>query len=151
MQISDLRLDFLVPGLEPGNADRPSSARTCEKKANDAVPVGHHISLRSNADPTRHSDINPLPLCPEALIDLRRRGQYGAETYSRIGRASPTSRLVVYTSYLTPEEETAARAAGACCCMLKGLSIKELATRLVEICAGPAQESAESGLGIRSA
>ena len=84
------------------------------------------------------------------LVDLRRRGQYSAETYSRIGRASPTSRIVVYTSYLTPEEEMAARAAGACCCMLKGLSIRELATRLVEICASPAPESA-GGLGRRSA
>ncbi|HET8944135.1 MAG TPA: response regulator [Dehalococcoidia bacterium] len=85
------------------------------------------------------------------LVDLRRRGQYSAETYSRIGRASPTSRLVVYTSYLTPEEERAACAAGACCCMLKGLSIKELAARLVQICTSPASDPAASGLGLRSA
>lgn len=84
------------------------------------------------------------------LVDLRRRGQYSAETYARIGRASPSSRIVVYTSYLTPEEEEAARAAGACCCMLKGLSVKELAGRLVDICAGQPQATVASELRLRS-
>ena len=85
------------------------------------------------------------------LVDLRRRGQFSGETYSRIGRASPSSRIVVYTSYLTPEEEEAACASGACCCMLKGLSVKELAGRLVDICAGKPQNPASSELGLRSA
>lgn len=84
------------------------------------------------------------------LVDLRRRGPYSAETYRRIGRASPSSRVVVYTSYLTPEEEDAARAAGACCCMLKGLSMKELSFRLIEICACE-HENASPGLGTRTA
>lgn len=85
------------------------------------------------------------------LVDLRRRGEYGGETYRRIARASPTSRIVVYASYLTPKDEEAARAAGACCCMLKGLSIKELGARLVDVCAGPAQDPTGSGSRLRSA
>ncbi len=76
-------------------------------------------------------------LAPDViLVDLRRRGQFGAETYGRIARASASSRIVVYTSYLTPGEEKAARAAGACVCLLKGLSLKDLAGRLMEVAAG---------------
>jgi DNA-binding NarL/FixJ family response regulator len=79
-------------------------------------------------------------LAPDViLVDLRRRGQYSAETYSRIARASASSRLVVYTSYLTPEEEKAAHAAGAFACLLKGLSLKDLAGRLVDVASEPAQ------------
>lgn len=84
------------------------------------------------------------------LVDLRRRGRFSTETYRRIGRASPSSRIVVYTSYLTPEEEEASRSAGACCCMLKGLSLKDLASRLVDVCTGSAQNPARSGLSLRS-
>ena len=69
------------------------------------------------------------------LADLKRRGRYSTEMYGRIGRSSPASRLVVYSSYLSPEEEAAAREAGACVCLLKGMSLKELADRLVEIAA----------------
>lgn len=75
------------------------------------------------------------------LVDLRTRGQYSAETYGRIARASATSRVVVYTSYLTPEEERAARTAGACICLLKGLSLRDLAGRLVEVASEPAPVS----------
>jgi DNA-binding NarL/FixJ family response regulator len=85
------------------------------------------------------------------LVDLRKRGQYSAEMYRRIARASVSSRIVIYTSYLTPEEEAAAHAAGACCCMLKGLSIKELAARLVRICEAPVDAQPAGGSGLRSA
>lgn len=78
------------------------------------------------------------------LVDLRRRGDYGVEVYSRIARACDTSKVVVYTSYLTPEEEEAARAVGVLVCLLKGLSVKDLAGRLIEY-AGGAQCSAASG------
>jgi NarL family two-component system response regulator LiaR len=91
-------------------------------------------------------------LAPDViLVDLRKRGQYSVETYSRIARASTGSRIVVYTSYLTPEEEKAARAAGACVCLLKGLSLKDLAGRLVDVATGPIDVAPASGLGLRSA
>ncbi len=83
-------------------------------------------------------------LAPDViLVDLRRRGQYSAETYSRIARASGSSRIVVYTSYLTPDEEKAARAAGACVCLLKGLSLKDLAGRLIDVAAGVGEGAVE--------
>jgi len=85
------------------------------------------------------------------LVDLRRRGHYGAETYSRIARASATSRLVVYTSYLTPEEEAAARAAGVCACLLKGLSLKDLAACLINVARGNPVDGESPGLGLRPA
>ena len=85
------------------------------------------------------------------LVDLRRRGQFSGEMYNRIGRASASSRIVVYTSYLTPEEEQAARAAGAYVCLLKGLSLKDLATSLIQIAAGATPEGCSAGLGLRSA
>lgn len=85
------------------------------------------------------------------LVDLRRRGQFSGEMYNRIGRASASSRIVVYTSYLTPEEEQAARAAGAYVCLLKGLSLRDLATSLIQIAAGATPEGCSAGLGLRSA
>lgn len=85
------------------------------------------------------------------LVDLRRRGHYGAETYSRIARASAASRLVVYTSYLTPEEEEAARAAGVCVCLLKGLSLKDLATRIIDVARSSRVDGQSPGLGLRPA
>ena len=85
------------------------------------------------------------------LVDLRKRGQFSGETYNRIGRASASSRVVVYTSYLTPEEEQAARDAGVCVCLLKGLSLKDLATSLIQIAGGVAPSGKSAGLGLRSA
>jgi len=50
--------------------------------------------------------------------------------YRRIARASPASRLVVFTSYLLGAEERSFVQAGAAKCLLKGISLKALAEEL---------------------
>ncbi len=64
------------------------------------------------------------------LVDLKMPGRYRAEVYRRICRASPASRLVVYTSYLSEDEERVSLESGVCKCLLKGMSIRDLAAEL---------------------
>jgi DNA-binding NarL/FixJ family response regulator len=70
------------------------------------------------------------------LFDCNTPGTYASQLVSRIRRASPGSLLVVFTSFLTPDEEEAYLAAGADGCLLKGLAIGELAATLQEMAAG---------------
>ena len=64
------------------------------------------------------------------LVDLKGTARYGTDMYRCIGRASPGSRLVVFTSYLLDREEEECLAAGASKCLLKGMSLKALAEEL---------------------
>ena len=64
------------------------------------------------------------------LVDLKGMGAHSAPMYRRIGRASPGSRLVVFTSYLLAGEERDYLQAGASRCLLKGISLKALAEEL---------------------
>lgn len=64
------------------------------------------------------------------LADLKGMGPHSADMYRRIGRASPGSRLVVFTSYLLNEEERYYLQAGVSKCLLKGISLKALALEL---------------------
>ena len=64
------------------------------------------------------------------LVDLKMPARYRAEVYRRIHRASPGSRLIVYTSYLSQEEERVSLESGVCKCLLKGMSIRDLAAEL---------------------
>lgn len=68
---------------------------------------------------------------PDIIIaDLKQMGRASADMYRRIARASPGSRLVVFTSYLLEEEERDFLEAGVCKCLLKGISLKALADEL---------------------
>ncbi len=64
------------------------------------------------------------------LVDLKASGPRAADVYRRIARASPASRLVVFTSYLLGAEERSFVQAGAAKCLLKGISLKALAEEL---------------------
>ena len=64
------------------------------------------------------------------LVDLKGMGAHSAPMYRRIARASPGSRLVVFTSYLLAGEEGDYLHAGAARCLLKGISLKALAEEL---------------------
>ncbi len=64
------------------------------------------------------------------LVDLKAGGYRAADTCRRISRASPGSRLVVFTSYLLDTEERGFLEAGAAKCLLKGISFKALAQEL---------------------
>ena len=64
------------------------------------------------------------------LIDLKGRGRYAVEVCRRIARASPASRIVIFTSYLVSGEEKSYLAAGAARCLLKGVTLRDLAREL---------------------
>ena len=64
------------------------------------------------------------------LVDLKGMGSHTAAMYRRIARASPGSRLVVFTSYLLDGEERDYLQAGVSKCLLKGMSLKALAEEL---------------------
>ncbi len=64
------------------------------------------------------------------LVDLKGMGANSAPMYRRISRASPGSRLVVFTSYLMAEEERDCLQAGVSKCLLKGMSLKALGDEL---------------------
>lgn len=67
------------------------------------------------------------------LIDPKGPGLYGSETYRRIARASPSSRLVVFTSYLLEGERRTFLKAGFSNCLLKGMGLKALAEVLCSL------------------
>ena len=67
------------------------------------------------------------------LIDLKGMGRQSAGMYQRIARASPASRLVVFTSYLLDGEEREYLAAGASRCLLKGIALKTLVDELLSL------------------
>ena len=64
------------------------------------------------------------------IVDPKATGRYGTEMFRRIARASPGSRLVVFTSYLLEGEEQSYLNAGAAKCLLKGMSLRALAGEL---------------------
>jgi len=67
------------------------------------------------------------------LFDPKTTCRHCSDMCQRIARASPGSRLVVFTSYLLQEEEQAFLEAGASRCLLKGLSLKALAQELLSL------------------
>jgi two-component system response regulator DesR len=108
---------------------------------------GLNMSERLRVVATTGSPLEGLGLAgrlrPEViLVDVRRRGRFGTEVYRRLHQASPGSHLVVFTSYLGPDEEQLARDAGASLCLLKGMPLKRLAEELLRLCNGT-QDGAE--------
>lgn len=67
------------------------------------------------------------------LIEPKSAARTGADAYLRIARASPRSRLVVFTSYLREGERRAYLEAGVAKCLLKGMSMKALAQELASL------------------
>jgi DNA-binding NarL/FixJ family response regulator len=67
------------------------------------------------------------------LFDAPTPGLYGAELCSQLVRASPDSRVVVFTSFLDPETEDAYRRAGADSCLVKDLKVHSLAGELLKL------------------
>ncbi len=66
------------------------------------------------------------------LVDLKMRGRYRTEVCQGIGRASPRSRVIVYTSYLTEGEEKESLESGVVRCLLKGMPLRSLAAEIVK-------------------
>ncbi|HEU4760584.1 MAG TPA: response regulator [Dehalococcoidia bacterium] len=64
------------------------------------------------------------------LIDLKASGCHAADLYRKVSRASPGSRLVVFTSYVLDREEQSFRKAGVAKCLLKGMSFRALSQEL---------------------
>lgn len=73
------------------------------------------------------------------VADFRRTGPPRAETYRWLGRISPASQIVAHTSYVANGEERALHEAGVAACCLKGVSVTELAERLIETAARKAE------------
>ena len=71
------------------------------------------------------------------VADFRRTGPPRAETYRWLARVSPTSRIIAHTSYLPSGDERALREAGVANCVLKGSSVKKLASQIIEIVNSP--------------
>jgi DNA-binding NarL/FixJ family response regulator len=64
------------------------------------------------------------------LFDAATPGPYAAEICARIVRASPESKLVVFTSRLDAAGEQMFLEAGARMCLVKGLPMSDLAAKL---------------------
>jgi hypothetical protein len=90
-------------------------------------------------------------LAPDViLVDLRKRDvQRGDLQAHRPRKRHLAHRRLRLTSHR--RKKKAARAAGACVCLLKGLSLKDLAGRLVDVASAPVAAATVPGLGLRSA
>jgi two-component system, NarL family, response regulator LiaR len=76
---------------------------------------------------------------PDVIIaDFKRGGLPRAEIYRWIRSMSPSSHLVVLTSFLDEDEREACRITGVSRCLLKGITVRELAAELRELMGGPA-------------
>jgi NarL family two-component system response regulator LiaR len=64
------------------------------------------------------------------IADFNRRGRYGAAMYAWLKKSSPSSALVVLTSFIQNGDEELYKKAGASRCLLKGLSVRDLAKEL---------------------
>ena len=71
------------------------------------------------------------------LVDPKATGRCATELFRRITRASPNSRLVVFSSYLLEGEEQSYLEAGAAKCLLKGISLRALAGELRSLVESP--------------
>ena len=69
------------------------------------------------------------------LLDVRRKDSRGLELCRRL---APLARLVVFTSYLAPEEQDQALQAGARDVLWKDINTSSLIARLREIATAPA-------------
>jgi DNA-binding NarL/FixJ family response regulator len=68
---------------------------------------------------------------PDVIVaDFKWGGTPRSEILRWLGRMSPQSTLVVYSSYYRDGEREAFAGAGASACLLKGISAKELAAQL---------------------
>lgn len=76
------------------------------------------------------------------LADLKRRGAYSLEMYKRIARASPRSRMAIFTSYLDADEKEAYLRAGIDLCLLKDIGLAELAGAISTLVDGKGSPSA---------
>lgn len=92
--------------------------------------------IGETGSPTRGLEIAAASHPDVILFDAPAPGLYGAELCSRIVRASPSSRVVVFTSVLDQETEGAYRRAGANRCLIKGLPVGDLVGELTAIARG---------------
>jgi two-component system response regulator DesR len=88
--------------------------------------------------PTRGVELAAANHPDVILFDAPNPRLYGAELCARIVRSSPASRLVVFTSVLDAETESAYRRAGAERCLVKGIAAGALAEELTTIARGQA-------------
>jgi DNA-binding NarL/FixJ family response regulator len=76
-------------------------------------------------------------LAPQIIIaDFKRGAAPRVDMFRWIGRSSPQSRLVIHTSYYTPDEREALQANGFSRCLLKGMSVKDLGAELRNVISG---------------
>lgn len=97
--------------------------------------TGLHV-VGETGSPTRGVELAAYNHPDLILFDAPNPRLYGAELCARIVRASPASRLVIFTSVLDAETENAYRRAGAERCLVKGIAAGDLADQLVGIARG---------------
>lgn len=77
-------------------------------------------------DPTVAADLAWFWEPDIILLDIKRADGGGLDSCRNIARASPASRLVIFTSYLQPDEEELYRKLGACTCLVKSVGLEGL-------------------------
>lgn len=77
-------------------------------------------------DPTVAADLAWFWEPDIILLDVRRTDGGALDSCRSIARASPASRLVIFTSYLQPREEELYRKLGACTCLVKSIGLDSL-------------------------
>lgn len=95
--------------------------------------LGQFKVVGETSSPLRGVEIAAILRPNLILFDLATPGPYAAELCARILRASPESKLVVFTPRLDPANEDAFRKAGAAACLVKGLSTSDLSEALQRI------------------
>jgi len=109
--------------------DEHQDIRSLLSRGLDGIPPLHVVA--STGSPLEGEALAARWQPDVILIDLKVRGRYRAEVYQGIGRASPRSRLIVFTSYLTGEEKESLES-GVSRCLLKGMPLKNLAAEIVK-------------------
>jgi DNA-binding NarL/FixJ family response regulator len=91
------------------------------------------VVVGDTASPLRGMELAAVRRPDIILFDAPTPGPYAAELCARIVKASPESRLVVFTSFLDDESESAYHDAGAVKCILKEMSVAKLAAELAGV------------------
>ena len=104
--------------------DAHSQVRELLVRRLDAQP--DFTVVAHTGDPTVAADLAWFWEPDVILLDIKRADSGGLESCRSIARASPSSRLVIFTSYLQPEEEELYRKLGACTCLVKSIGLNSL-------------------------
>ncbi|MBI1885663.1 MAG: response regulator [Chloroflexi bacterium] len=78
------------------------------------------------------------------LLDPRRSERVSPEPYGLIARASPTSGIVIFSSYVGSQEEEVCRCMAGRFCLAKSIGFETLLAHLRRLAAAPALASARS-------